>query len=305
MEWIKQSKLYIAYLENDSEITLEDITTITPKEFLFTLPFPRNYDILKMIKIINYWDVLLPECYLLLNYDPFKNKEILEKELITSPEGHKELLNHFIEFIDQPGLFLLDWSLEHNYLECLIYLYKYTDLFKYLGKYVIKYNLEKASQNGSLECLKFLNEKFPNTWDESITESASKNGHLNCLIYAHENGCTTDVLSTDAAIKRGHLDCLIYLCKNGYKDENLINISVSHERLECLIYLHSIKIPWKINTMEIAAKVCNYEILKYLHENGCPWDEEVGKILTYNTRVIDKMHKARKCLMYYLENMKK
>ena len=43
--------------------------------------------------------------------------------------------------------------------------------------------------------------------------------------------------------------------------------------LECVKYMHEIGCPWDEDTCYAAAKGGHLECLKYLHENGCPWDE--------------------------------
>ena len=43
--------------------------------------------------------------------------------------------------------------------------------------------------------------------------------------------------------------------------------------LECLKYLHKNGCPWDEDTTWYAALNGNLKCLKYLHENGCPWDE--------------------------------
>jgi hypothetical protein len=45
--------------------------------------------------------------------------------------------------------------------------------------------------------------------------------------------------------------------------------------LECLKYLHENGCPWDEETCGRAAAFGHLECLKYLYENGCPWDERV------------------------------
>ena len=40
-----------------------------------------------------------------------------------------------------------------------------------------------------------------------------------------------------------------------------------------LKYLHENGCPWNETTCERAAANGHLDVLKYLHENGCPWDE--------------------------------
>jgi len=43
--------------------------------------------------------------------------------------------------------------------------------------------------------------------------------------------------------------------------------------LEVLKYLHENGCPWNEECCEIASLYEYLEVLKYLHENGCPWNE--------------------------------
>ena len=41
-----------------------------------------------------------------------------------------------------------------------------------------------------------------------------------------------------------------------------------------LKYLHENGCPWNEKACEHAAEMGHLDVLKYAHENGCPWDEE-------------------------------
>ena len=43
-------------------------------------------------------------------------------------------------------------------------------------------------------------------------------------------------------------------------------------RLDVLKYAHENGCPWNEETCAIAAEYGHLDILKYLHKNGCPWD---------------------------------
>jgi len=48
-------------------------------------------------------------------------------------------------------------------------------------------------------------------------------------------------------------------------------------QLECLKYLHENGCPWDATACAYAARRNQLECLKYLHENGCPWDVNTYK----------------------------
>ena len=49
--------------------------------------------------------------------------------------------------------------------------------------------------------------------------------------------------------------------------------SIRAGHLEVLKYLHENGCPWGEYTCRSAAEGGHLEVLKYAHENGCPWDE--------------------------------
>ena len=60
-----------------------------------------------------------------------------------------------------------------------------------------------------------------------------------------------------------------------YNDDglSLVNFAVKKGRLIILKYLHNNGCPWDEETCTYAVENGNLECLKYAHENGCPWDE--------------------------------
>ena len=64
--------------------------------------------------------------------------------------------------------------------------------------------------------------------------------------------------------------------------------------LECLKYLHENGCPWDEETCRGAAYAGHLECLKYAHENGCPWDEDTCEAAANGGHL--------ECLQYAHEN---
>ena len=64
--------------------------------------------------------------------------------------------------------------------------------------------------------------------------------------------------------------------------------------LECLKYLHENGCPWNELTSFKTVKRGHLDCLKYLHENGCPWNEQ--------TCVCADVYDHLECLKYAHEN---
>jgi len=73
----------------------------------------------------------------------------------------------------------------------------------------------------------------------------------------------------------GHLDILI-------RDYNSCIYAAEKGNLECLKYLHENGCPWNENCSKYASKYGHLEVLKYLHENGCLWNEDCCEYASSN-----------------------
>ena len=60
-----------------------------------------------------------------------------------------------------------------------------------------------------------------------------------------------------------------------------------HGNLEFLKYLHENGCPWDKSTCEFAAKSGHLDCLKYAHENGCPWDHETCKCINIYGNIVN------------------
>jgi len=52
----------------------------------------------------------------------------------------------------------------------------------------------------------------------------------------------------------------------------MLSICINEGHLEVLKYLHENGCPWDEEGCVYASRNGHIEVLKYLHENGCPWD---------------------------------
>jgi hypothetical protein len=127
-----------------------------------------------------------------------------------------------------------------------------------------------ASENGHLECLKYLhtNGLF---WNETAFSISAQHGHLECMKYLHANGCPWNSEACRSASYYGQLECLKYLHEHGCPWDRWSFINAAENgHLECLKYLHEHECPGDKLVFLSAAQRGLLECLKYLHDSG--WD---------------------------------
>jgi hypothetical protein len=111
-------------------------------------------------------------------------------------------------------------------------------------------------------------------FDRTSEHSAklAERGQLDALKLTHEYGGRWDELTVHAAILGDKTEVLTYLLEQGCPAtaESALT-AVLHGRYACLQLLHQHKVPWDGRACDMAIKTNNLDILKYLHENGCPW----------------------------------
>lgn len=126
-------------------------------------------------------------------------------------------------------------------------------------------------------------------WDiTQICLLSIEGGYMKCLKYARNNGANFDASHCALAAENGRLDILRYLRQNGCPwDKRTCERAASHGQLKCLKFAHESvpPCPWDEETMIKAIKgpLLTFRgnwlhILKYLREQGCPWDARVCKM---------------------------
>jgi len=138
-------------------------------------------------------------------------------------------------------------------------------------------------------------------WDpQTTTEIAKNRGHLEMLQYAHEKGCPW---SEDTCVWTNSLECLTYAHMHGAPiPANImmqrlepINNPPRLMRIDCFVYLHQYcGCVLESAFTYYAARDGRFEILKYLHEQGCEWDPSAA--------VAAAQHRHADCLGYILSH---
>lgn len=202
---------------------------------------------------------------------------------------------------------------EHGHLTCLRYLQEQKKLL------ITESTFHAAVQGGSLECFKYLATRVPIKfewvctqaakhghlniliyahendfpWNANTCAMAAKHGHLACLMYAYEHDCSWNEYTCQNAIKFQHLDCLEYALDNFCDSYNACDFACTVGSLECVKFIRQKTGRWG-NVCAIAAGHGFLDILKYAHENKCPWDQFTTQAAVENNQ--------RECFLYAYTN---
>eukprot|EP00051_Salpingoeca_urceolata_P023558 m.400314 g.400314 ORF g.400314 m.400314 type:complete len:132 (-) comp20114_c4_seq2:2675-3070(-) len=100
------------------------------------------------------------------------------------------------------------------------------------------------------------------------------------LAFMLGEGCIPEPGLAAAAARSGSLDALrLLVTTHGCEvdEETMASAAQAgsvHVSLECLQYLLEQKCPWDTRATFHAARLGHLPVLKFLHENGCPFDED-------------------------------
>jgi hypothetical protein len=156
----------------------------------------------------------------------------------------------------------LFWAVGHT--RCYTYLFEKGALVPHAK------SCAAAARTSNMALLTRLrNEGCP--WDESTCEAAAQASSLECLQYAHENGCRWNSKTCDDAARYTSLDCLRYAVEHGCPRSAQLT-AYAAQSVVCLKYLHEKGVPWRENVCKQAAFLGLVTSLAYAHEHGCPWD---------------------------------
>jgi len=134
---------------------------------------------------------------------------------------------------------------------------------------------EMAAEKGYVDMLKYLIEELGYFCDTSSFIQAAIYGHMDTMKYLIENKHTPSLLDDldiiGAAVQYGQFEATKYLLEDGFP----VNEFVMHQaslggNLNIVKYLHEYGCPWDSSVYS-----GNLEIMEYAYEEGCPFTEYV------------------------------
>ena len=138
--------------------------------------------------------------------------------------------------------------------------------------------------SGALGKLAFVSKEFRNACEEEEMFRAKKPRRIPlhtsvCLLttegevqWAVDRGCPVDAALAKSLAFGGSVPALKKAVEMGAPTDNLCFYAAKGGHLEVLKWLRENGCPWDSCTCYSAAKGGHLEVLKWLRENGCPWD---------------------------------
>ena len=133
--------------------------------------------------------------------------------------------------------------------------------------------VEELAKSGQLDKLKECDETLI---VPSLYTKAAYYGHLDVIRWMYEEKHISFHPSV-LAYSCGHLDVLKYvhtiISGPSEVDHMLCYNAARRGSVECLRYLHENGYPWDASILSSAAEKGHLECFQYAYENGCPWNE--------------------------------
>lgn len=153
-------------------------------------------------------------------------------------------------------------------------------ILKLLRKFSVPWNektCSAAAYHGNLEALKWArNQGCP--WNEETFHNAIESEDIATIQYCIDNGCPSDndIYKDIMSQRKICFQILKLLHKNGHEwTEDACAAAASFYRgRKILRWLRYIGCPWDVRVCNLAVQNNNLMLLKYAHENCCPWNKE-------------------------------
>jgi hypothetical protein len=169
----------------------------------------------------------------------------------------------------------------------------YLDELKWVRMNKCPWDSQTCAQSQNLEILQWARMNGC-PWSLSTLGIAALTGRFENLKWAMRNGCPYDANSRyicDEAVRGGHTRILKWLIKQGcmYNHINSMSLAAKKGDLEMVQYLYDRNHTLDERFCSSAARGGHLKVLQYLREKNCPWNEDVCiyAIDNYHPKVLE------------------
>jgi hypothetical protein len=114
-------------------------------------------------------------------------------------------------------------------------------------------------------------------WPPQLLSEAPRSGHFELVRWCYEHECPWDAdLAPEHAAGSDNIELMAWVLQQAGTPQlsiDMICAAAVQGNLVMCQYLHSQQCPWDISVMERVALTEHVEVLRWLVDNGCPWDE--------------------------------
>lgn len=242
------------------------------------------------------WDI--NTCVYAIKYDNFECLKFAQEHGAPPINKVQFYANTINKFIKNGNIEMLKYIHEHGVeynSDMLISAVKYgqIDMLKYIHKEWKKplrcYLYTIAIENKQIKCFQYL---YSNNCPQYNTgfeyyQKAIYNGDLNFIIRLQDMGFVYNFNNIKCAAHHGHLHIVKYYYEHCRQSDDkltteVFSMAAISGNMELIIYLHDLKCPWNEQVLEKAVKYGHTKIVKYLYENGCPYSIDCSIIAASN-----------------------
>lgn len=245
--------------------------------------------------------------------------------------GRIDFVDYFIAQGASLKTFYLQFASDNGHLDCLRHLYQLLSASH--SVHIQGCFLQSAMYKGQVECLRFYIDDCNASWGKRLCYLAAMHSQFPCLQLlvnrllskgeSISSAIWRDVmrgkkenselclkfLLDNVPVDRSQLNLALIACeadnvnvlqvlvREGFlMNSDLIDTAAKAVSLDCLTYLHKELHYdcWVPSTMTAAAGAGHLDLVKQLHEQGCPWDESAV--------IAARSHCREKCMVYLLQH---
>jgi hypothetical protein len=159
---------------------------------------------------------------------------------------------------------------------------KHADVATLTTAFELGLEYTSATMHGTSQCNKIAEVHFLHAqgcpWSDWLLEVAARCGHFELLRWCYEHGCPWNTIprAPQYAAESGNVELMAWVLQQSGAQLDLFAMhgaALKGDTAMCQ-YLHAQQCPWNEESTTTAATTDHVDLLRWLIENGCPWDTQ-------------------------------